>query len=237
MLFEEQGYTGNQRNYYDPRNSLLDHVIDSKMGIPISLSVLFAAVCRRVGVHSPWLAHTLPWPCSEATPMRCIVVQRAHARAHSDFPADFPIGTQMTPVPPWQVDLDMIGLPGHFLLATRPAASCPRVFVDAFHGGALLGVEDCKHIVNQYGIVWRDDMDAPVAVSEVWGRMVRNLLNCRKQSGDLAQVRLIQQLLLRTHRAGGTTFSRALQIPVPYPVRGSPSCKFLGCRLLTRTAI
>jgi len=153
MLFEEMGFCGNQQNYYDYRNSLLDHVIASRTGIPISLSVMFAAICRRVGVH-----------------------------------------------------LDMIGLPGHFLLATRgDSPEAPRVFVDAFNGGAMLGLDQCEQIVRSYGIRWSEEMaTSPVQVSEVWHRMVRNLINCHKQTGELEQAFMVQALLPRengTHTA------------------------------------
>jgi regulator of sirC expression with transglutaminase-like and TPR domain len=49
-LFDRMGYTGNTDDYYDPKNSFLAEVIDRRMGIPISLSVLFLEVSRRVGV-------------------------------------------------------------------------------------------------------------------------------------------------------------------------------------------
>jgi regulator of sirC expression with transglutaminase-like and TPR domain len=49
-LFDRLGYTGNHDDYYDPRNSFLCDVIDRRMGIPISLSVLYLEVARRVGV-------------------------------------------------------------------------------------------------------------------------------------------------------------------------------------------
>jgi len=49
-LFDHLGYTGNTSDYYDPRNSFLCEVIDRKTGIPISLSVLYLEVARRVGV-------------------------------------------------------------------------------------------------------------------------------------------------------------------------------------------
>ena len=95
---------------------MLDRVLESRTGIPISLSVLFAAVCRRVGVQ-----------------------------------------------------LDMIGLPGHFLLATRPTPTTPRTFVDVFNGGRLLGLRECEEIVASYGIGWSDSMVTPVPMSEVAG--------------------------------------------------------------------
>ena len=50
FLFEDLGFRGNTDEYYDPRNSYLNDVIDRKIGIPISLSVLYMAVGRRVGL-------------------------------------------------------------------------------------------------------------------------------------------------------------------------------------------
>jgi len=50
VLFEEAGFTGNQEDYYDPRNSYLNQVLDRRTGIPISLAVLVLAVCRRAGI-------------------------------------------------------------------------------------------------------------------------------------------------------------------------------------------
>ena len=51
FLFSEEGFAGNAADYYDPRNSYLNEVLDRKLGIPITLSVLAIAVGRRVGLH------------------------------------------------------------------------------------------------------------------------------------------------------------------------------------------
>lgn len=50
FLFEEEGFRGNDGEYYDPRNSCLNDVLDRKLGIPITLSVLTMEVGRRVGI-------------------------------------------------------------------------------------------------------------------------------------------------------------------------------------------
>jgi regulator of sirC expression with transglutaminase-like and TPR domain len=50
FLFEEEGFRGNADQYYDPRNSCLNDVLDRKLGIPITLSVLTIEVGRRVGL-------------------------------------------------------------------------------------------------------------------------------------------------------------------------------------------
>jgi regulator of sirC expression with transglutaminase-like and TPR domain len=49
-LFERLGFCGNTDDYYDPRNSFLADVLDRRTGIPISLSVLYLEVARRIGV-------------------------------------------------------------------------------------------------------------------------------------------------------------------------------------------
>jgi regulator of sirC expression with transglutaminase-like and TPR domain len=49
-LFVKEGFAGNQRNYHDPRNSLLNHVLARKLGIPITLAVLTIEVGRRAGI-------------------------------------------------------------------------------------------------------------------------------------------------------------------------------------------
>ena len=49
-LFDELGYSGNTAEYYDPRNSYLNEVIDRRTGIPITLSILYMEVGRRIGL-------------------------------------------------------------------------------------------------------------------------------------------------------------------------------------------
>lgn len=50
QLFREEGLTGNEQEYYDPRNSFLNEVLDRKTGIPIALSVIYLEVGRRLGL-------------------------------------------------------------------------------------------------------------------------------------------------------------------------------------------
>lgn len=49
-LFSPGGFTGNTVDYYDPANSYLDAVLDRKLGIPITLSVLMIEVGARAGI-------------------------------------------------------------------------------------------------------------------------------------------------------------------------------------------
>jgi regulator of sirC expression with transglutaminase-like and TPR domain len=51
FLFEEQGFGPNVDDYYDVRNSFLNEVLDRKVGIPISLSIVYMEVGRRIGLE------------------------------------------------------------------------------------------------------------------------------------------------------------------------------------------
>src|SRR5262249_29907973 len=50
-LFHEQGFEGDQRDYYDPRNSYLNDVLIRRVGLPISLSILAVGVGTRAGLE------------------------------------------------------------------------------------------------------------------------------------------------------------------------------------------
>lgn len=50
-LFHEMGFRGNDREYYDPRNSYLNQVIDRRKGIPITLSLLAVTIGNQVGLR------------------------------------------------------------------------------------------------------------------------------------------------------------------------------------------
>ncbi len=50
-LFEDLGFYGNADEYYDPANSFLNEVIDRRTGIPITLSVVYMEVAKRMGLE------------------------------------------------------------------------------------------------------------------------------------------------------------------------------------------
>jgi len=50
-LFHEVGFSGNQSDYYDARNSFLNQVLDRRLGIPLTLSIIYMEVGRRCGLR------------------------------------------------------------------------------------------------------------------------------------------------------------------------------------------
>ena len=50
VLFVEEKFRGNEEDYYDPRNSYLNEVLDRGLGIPITLSVVYGTIAERLGL-------------------------------------------------------------------------------------------------------------------------------------------------------------------------------------------
>ena len=49
-LFDELGFAGDSANYYDPRNSFLNDVLERRRGIPITLAIVYIEIGRRIGL-------------------------------------------------------------------------------------------------------------------------------------------------------------------------------------------
>ncbi len=57
-LFEQLQFAGNDEDYYNPHNSCLNYVLEQRRGIPITLSILYMELGRRLGVE----VHGIPAP-------------------------------------------------------------------------------------------------------------------------------------------------------------------------------
>ena len=50
FLFGELGFHGNEEDFFDPRNSCLNQVLERRVGIPITLSVMYMEIARRLAM-------------------------------------------------------------------------------------------------------------------------------------------------------------------------------------------
>ena len=69
LLFEEEGFHGEDEDYYDPRSALLHATLDTHAGLPITLSILYIEISRRVGVEVSGVS--LPY-CRSGADQRCV---------------------------------------------------------------------------------------------------------------------------------------------------------------------
>jgi len=51
-FFDELGFRGNVQNYNDPKNSFLNEVLDRRLGIPLTLSILYMELARAAGFEA-----------------------------------------------------------------------------------------------------------------------------------------------------------------------------------------
>jgi regulator of sirC expression with transglutaminase-like and TPR domain len=132
FLFGEAGFRGNVDDYFDPRNSCLNDVLERRLGIPITLSVVLMEIGRRVGV-----------------------------------------------------DLEGIGLPGHFVVGACIAGD--RILLDPFNGGAILTHESAAEVVARAlgrRVTLKDEAFAPVTKRQLLVRMLNNLkaVYCKREA-------------------------------------------------------
>jgi regulator of sirC expression with transglutaminase-like and TPR domain len=78
-LFREQGFRGNTKEYYDPRNSYLNEVLDRRTGIPITLSTVYMEVARRAGLDVEGVGLPGHFVVRIRTPGRPLLVDPFHA--------------------------------------------------------------------------------------------------------------------------------------------------------------
>jgi regulator of sirC expression with transglutaminase-like and TPR domain len=83
-LYEELGFSGNRDHYDDPRNSFLNEVLDRRLGIPISLAVVYLEIGRRAGLRLEGVnfpGHFLVRAPAGAGDMEDLIVDPFHAGA------------------------------------------------------------------------------------------------------------------------------------------------------------
>lgn len=56
VLFKWNSFAGAESDYYNPRNSYMNHVIDQRQGIPITLCILYREVAHLAGLPLDWIA-------------------------------------------------------------------------------------------------------------------------------------------------------------------------------------
>lgn len=56
LLFEEEGFHGEAADYFDPRNTFLNEVLDRHAGLPLALSIVYLEISRRLGIDMSGVA-------------------------------------------------------------------------------------------------------------------------------------------------------------------------------------
>ncbi|KAF8927166.1 hypothetical protein BGZ58_010585 [Dissophora ornata] len=152
----DKGFKGNTDNYYDPFNSFIDKVLSRKVGIPISLCIVFSELAHRVGITGVDLM---------------------------GFPQHFMI--RFRPAAPMTMEHTSSPLPeAEDFVATPPAP--PTYYLDLFHPPhRLLSTEEYENYFSSLNIpqpanVYRD---LPTPPLEIFLRCLRNIILAFEQRG------------------------------------------------------
>ncbi len=132
FLFDEQGFKGNESNYYDPHNSFLSDVLDRRTGIPITLSIVYVEVGRRAGLQ-----------------------------------------------------VDGIGMPGHFIVRVREPGEVDSSLVDPFNRCAI-DRDGCQERLDEVfsgNVTLRDEHLRASTEREILVRLLSNLKAIYTQAG------------------------------------------------------
>jgi len=81
-LFGELGYGGNVQDYYDPRNSYLNEVIDRRIGLPITLSIIYLEVAQRLSIPARGISFPGHFLVGVTTETGDLIVDAFDAGAH-----------------------------------------------------------------------------------------------------------------------------------------------------------
>lgn len=81
VLFDDEGFRGNSEDYYDPRNSYLNEVLDRRTGIPITLSTVYIEVARHAGLTIDGVGLPGHFIVKVTTPEREILLDPFHGGA------------------------------------------------------------------------------------------------------------------------------------------------------------
>jgi regulator of sirC expression with transglutaminase-like and TPR domain len=131
-LFAERGFHGSRGDYYHRSNSYLNEVIDDREGIPITLSLLYLELGRRLGLN-----------------------------------------------------LEGVGLPGHFVVQHQPANSKP-VLIDVYEGGKEMSLKEAaRKVENITGKPLQAENLFPVSKRAILVRLLHNLANLAQRDQDL----------------------------------------------------
>lgn len=82
FLFVEERFRGNRDDYYDPRNSYLNEVLERRVGIPISLALVYLAVADRAGIEAAGISFPGHFLC------KCVGGESARDRPPIDLDSE-----------------------------------------------------------------------------------------------------------------------------------------------------
>ncbi len=178
FLNQNMGFHGNETNYSDRRNSFLNDVLERRTGIPITLSLVYIELGKRLGLHFEGIG----------LPGHFIIRYR-----------------ELEPQPLGSSDRLNAGhenLERQEEISRSPAGSTGDILLDPFNGGAILSEEDCVDLVRErYGRILplQPLFTRPVTNRQFLVRLINNIKASCISEEDYVRALQMQECLVMLH--------------------------------------
>ena len=190
LLFEDEGFAGNHSHYDDFRNSLLNTVLDRRLGIPITLALVYMEVAGRAGIDVQGISfpgHFL---------MRVNAGDRARARKARETTPPRRVRAAGTP------RSGDHGVPASERVGGSAGAKPNGLILDPFDAGVELDTSDCRKLLARHLGSTPDEAPfspallQPCSRRQMIGRMLNNLKRTYLEVRSFHHARRVTDLLL-----------------------------------------
>jgi regulator of sirC expression with transglutaminase-like and TPR domain len=174
VFFDLEGFHGNMSNYYDPRNSFLNDVLVRKLGIPITLSVVYMAVAQRIGLKAYGVGlpgHFIIGCESEAKP---IYIDVFHHGIFLNEEECIEIAMQYLPAGMSFIDAFLAPQPNTMILG-RILNNLRQIYLNQEDTHRLLRVIHLQQIVQPDNLEYQRDLGVLYARLDQWSKAARAL--------------------------------------------------------------
>lgn len=201
-LFHEMGFRGNIQDYYDPRNSYLNDVLDRRTGLPITLSVVAMAIGHRVGLPIAGVGLPSHFIAKATTDGEEILFDPFHG------------GRRLTPADCENLVLQVTGMPFQAtpeqlrpvslrLLVIRLLTNLKGVYLRQEDFGRAARVIERLRQLNPHDAVERRDLGVSLLHAGQPGRAINHLAAYLKSDPNRADADTVRKLLNRAYKAVG----------------------------------
>ncbi len=195
-LFNDLGFRGNQENYYDPLNSYFNQVIDRRTGIPITLSIVYLEIAKRidfpmVGIGMP--GHFLIRPDFEQSGIYVDVFHQGEVL----FPEDCEARLSQIYGQPMQLKPEFLAPVSHRQILARMLTNLKVIYTNSEACEMALAMVERILLLFPDAIMEQRDRGILYFQLNCWTQARRDLEYYLEQSPNAQDAPVIHQLLTR----------------------------------------
>lgn len=183
FLFQEEGFQGSDEDYFDPRNSYLNDVLDERVGIPIVLAVVMMEVGRRAGFDFCGVSFPGHFLLKLAVPGGEVVLDPYHgglALTAEQLEARL---KEMYPDPPCPELAEVLGEASKREILCRMLRNLKRYYLHEEENAKALCVMDQLLILNPDNLVEQRDRGEHYLRMEAFRAALADLSHCLEIAG------------------------------------------------------